>query len=111
VAYATVDELAAALRVRVTPDNSPLLQDCLDAAADEIDGFLDRSDIAVWPAPVPPQIARCNVNRAVEWFKASDAFNGSVGQTETGVLKEPPGDGFARHGLSIRRWKQQWGIA
>lgn len=48
MAYATVDELAAALRVRVTAENTPGLQACLDAAAAEIDHDIDLipSDLA-----------------------------------------------------------------
>lgn len=41
MAYATVDELAAALRIRVNPDNTDALQACLDAAAAEIDHDID----------------------------------------------------------------------
>jgi hypothetical protein len=41
VAYATVDELAAALRIRVTVENTPALQACLDAAAHEINHEID----------------------------------------------------------------------
>jgi hypothetical protein len=42
VAYATIDELAAALRVTVTAGNTPKLQSCLDAAAAEINHDIDR---------------------------------------------------------------------
>jgi hypothetical protein len=42
LAYATVDELAAALRVRVTVENTAGLQACLDAAALEINHDIDR---------------------------------------------------------------------
>jgi len=76
--YATVEELAAALRVRVTPDNQALLDYCLAAAAEEIDAYLDRG-AEVWPAPVPASVNRANVNRAVEWYKAADAAGGAVG--------------------------------
>jgi len=41
-AYATVDELAGALRIAVTPANTAGLQSCLDAAALEIDDAVDR---------------------------------------------------------------------
>jgi hypothetical protein len=108
VAYAEVAELAQALRVRVNAENTALLQACLDAAAEEIDGDLDRID----PLPVPPPatVARTNVNRAVEWFKATDAAYGVVGYEQTGVL-QVPNDNFARHAVTITRWKQQWGVA
>jgi hypothetical protein len=42
MAYATIDELAQALKVRVTAENTPTLQSCLDAAAAEIDHDIDR---------------------------------------------------------------------
>jgi hypothetical protein len=50
VAYATVDELAAALRVRLTAENTPGLQACLDAAALEINHELDLPARATLPS-------------------------------------------------------------
>jgi hypothetical protein len=41
MAYATVAELAAALRMAVTAGNTPVLQSCLDAAAAEINHQID----------------------------------------------------------------------
>jgi hypothetical protein len=41
VSYATVEELAGALGIRVTPENTGALQACLDAARVEIDHFVD----------------------------------------------------------------------
>jgi hypothetical protein len=108
MAYATPDQLAEALRIRVTEGNTPLLTACLAAAAEEIDHDLDRLD----PLPVPPPAAieRCNVNRAVEWFKSSDAAYGIVGFEQVGLLRAPS-DGFARHAVTITQHKQQWSIA
>jgi hypothetical protein len=45
LAYATIDELAAALRIRVTAENTAALQACLDAAAIEIDHETDRPPV------------------------------------------------------------------
>jgi hypothetical protein len=50
MAYATVDELAAALRIAVTPANTAALQSCLDAAALQIDTVIDRADSDVVPS-------------------------------------------------------------
>jgi hypothetical protein len=50
MAYATVDELAAALRITVTPTNTAALQRCLDAAALEIDTAIDRRPADVVPS-------------------------------------------------------------
>ena len=47
MAYATVAELAAGLRIRVTTENTDLLQVCLDAAAAEIDHEIDAPE-AEW---------------------------------------------------------------
>lgn len=108
MSYATPEQLAQALKVRVTTDNQDLLAACLGAAADEIDGFLDRTDPL--PDPVPDSVVRCNVNRAVEWYKAPDAANGQVGFDQTGILSAPA-DGFDRHAGTILRLKQAWGVA
>ena len=110
MAYASTDELAQALRVRVTPDNDALLSDCLEAAAEEIDAYLDRGSNPL-PVPVPSAVVRCNVNRAVEWYKAADAAGGAVGSDQVGVLPAPPGDGFARHLRSIAFLRMAWGVA
>lgn len=50
MSYATVEELAAALRVRVTAENQDALQRCLDAAAEEIDHEIDWPVGAAAPA-------------------------------------------------------------
>lgn len=50
MAYATVDELAAALRIAVTPANTAALQSCLDAAALQIDTAIDRAPSDVVPS-------------------------------------------------------------
>jgi len=41
-AYCTISELATALRIKVTVDNTDSLQRCVDAAAMEIDDCIDR---------------------------------------------------------------------
>ena len=51
MAYATPDQLAVALDIRVTPANTDLLEACLEAAAAEIDHTLDRIDPLPDPAP------------------------------------------------------------
>ena len=103
MAYAMVEDLADALDIRVTPDNEAALQGCLDAAASEVDQFLEDSiyaDPASMPSPVPPLIVRTNINRAVEWWKAPAAFNGGVGTVDTGSLKAPA-SGFERHWAAL----------
>jgi len=109
VAYATVDELAAALRVTLTPANTPGLQACLDAAAIEIDDAIDRAE----DSPVDTSSAllnRVNLLRGVEWAKSNDAAFGIVGMADTGALQTPR-DGFYRHRLALLPHKQRFGVA
>lgn len=114
MAYATADELAAALSTRVTVANEPVLDACLEAAAAEIDHSLDRIDAL--PAPVPAVVSRTNINRAVEWYKAPDSANGGVGFDQIGSV-QVPASGFDRHAKVLQgalvdgaSLKQQWGV-
>jgi len=115
--YATVDELANALRTRATDENRAVLQACLDAAATEIDHDLDRFVDEPLVEPFPALVVRVNVDRAVEWFKATDASMGAAGSVETGVVMPvpaaltPPADSFFRHAVRLTPFKQQWGLA
>lgn len=107
--YATVDELAAALRIRATAENTATLQACLDAAAAEIDHETDRVD-AITDSELYALANRVNVTRGVEWYKANDAAFGVIGFAESGALQAPR-DGFNRHAYTLTPLKQQWGIA
>ena len=110
MAYATADQLADALEVRVTPDNQEALDDCLAAAASEIDHFMADTTVA---DPAPPIVVRTNINRAVEWYKAPATYNGGVGYVDTGTLAAPT-SGFERHAaalLPLKLDQSQWGIA
>src|SRR5215831_19857080 len=100
MAYATVDELAAKLKIRVTPENTPALQACIDAAAVEIDHHIDVSADSPAVDPADPLAGQVNLARAVEWWKAADATFGVVGFTDTGALQAPKNT-FARHALNL----------
>lgn len=107
MAYATIDELAAALRIQVTAANTAGLQACLNAAATEIDDTLDRTD------PLPDGDAlvnRVNLLRGVEWFKANDAAFGVIGVSDTGTLTAPRNT-FSRHAIALLPRKQQFGVS
>jgi hypothetical protein len=111
MAYATVDELAAQLRQAVTPKNTDWYQLCLDAAALEIDHWLDLdADAPAWPDPPPALLTTTNVARAVEWVKANDAAFGAIGFADSGVLRTPR-DTFDRHAMTLIPLKAQFGIA
>ena len=107
MAYATVEELAGALRIAVTAANQTSLQACLDAAAIEIDAAMDRTE------PVADGDAltnRVNLLRGVEWFKAQDAAFGVIGMAETGALRAP-NNTFARSYVALMPHKQLFGVA
>jgi hypothetical protein len=106
MAYATIDELAAALRITVSPANQVSLQACLDAAAIEIDDALDRLEPM---DPADPLANRVNILRGVEWFKANDAAFGVIGVSDTGTLQAPRNT-FKRHSIALLPRKQQWGV-
>src|SRR5262245_15797977 len=110
MAYATVDELAAAMRLTVTAKNTAWLQSCLDAAALEIDHWLGRAVDDPLPTPPPALAQQVNVARGVEWWKANDATFGGVGFADVGILKVPA-DAFARHAANLMPMVQSFGIA
>src|SRR5262245_24528975 len=106
--YATVDELAAALRLTVTVKNQDWLQSCVDAAAAEMDHAMGRATSPL-PDPPPALVVTVNVARGVEWWKANDAAFGGVGFADTGVLRVPA-DSFERHALALIPLTEQFGI-
>ena len=106
MAYAAPQDLADALEIRLTAENTEVLADCLEAAAAEIDHCLEGTEIT-WPAPAI--VARTNVNRAVEWYKAPAAYNGGVGFGDTGTLEAP--SGFERHAAALLPLVTTWGVA
>jgi hypothetical protein len=107
MAYATPEQLADALEIRVTPDNTEELTDCLEAAATEIDHFLEGESPGEPPLGI---IVRTNINRAVEWFKAPATYNGGVGYVEPGTMAAPQ-SGFERHSAALLPLKAHWGVA
>lgn len=109
-AYATVDELAAALRIAITPANTDALQACLDAAAYEIDDAIDATAADGLPAGGDALVNRVNVLRGVEWFKSNDAAFGVIGFADTGALQTPRNT-FARHAAELQPLKQGFGVA
>ena len=115
MAYATVEELAAALRLTVTSANTDGLQRCLDVAAREIDNTADRVPPAVppaapWSGDDLALAKSVNILRGVEWWKANDAAWGVLGFADTGALRLPRAT-FARHAATLLPLKEQWGLA
>ena len=108
MAYATVDQLAGALRVTVTAKNTELLELSVDAAAKEIDHHCARHPDDPIPADDPLAVM-VNVARGLEWYKANDSAFGAVGFADVGVLAAPS-DPFARHARTLIPLKSQFGI-
>jgi hypothetical protein len=109
VAYCTIDELADALHTRVTSENTDRLTACVEAAAEELDGWLDRlATDPIAPAPDSPYLVnQDNVFRAVQWFKSSDVALGGGGSSDTGLIV--PTEKWQPR--SVVPYKQQWGVA
>jgi hypothetical protein len=108
MSYASVEELAQVLRIRVTPENTDALQRALDAAADEIDQWLDRDDPL--PDPAPAGVVSANLTMAVDVWKSADAAFGVIGSDVTGAVRVSS-NSVARHQGLLMPWKQKWGIA
>lgn len=111
-AYATIEELAAALRITVTAANTSTLEACLEAAVVEIDDAIDAVPEAVpsWSEQQLALLNRVNVLRGVEWFKANDAAFGVLGFDQTGAVRIPKAS-FTRHALTLLPLKEQFGVA
>jgi hypothetical protein len=107
--YASADDLAAALRISVTPKTSAMLEAAVDAASDEIDHWAGRN----LDTPIPADDALAHVvciARGVEHYKANDVAFGALGFDNTGVLAAP-GDSFDRHARTLIPLVQSFGIA
>jgi hypothetical protein len=109
MAYATVDQLAAALRVAVTTKNSEWLESCLDAAASVVDHLCDRPADNPMPGPPPALAVTENVSIGIEFYKANDAAFGAVGFADIGVLSVPD-DVYGRHANTLIPLKIQFGV-
>lgn len=112
MAYATVDELAAAVRTRVTETSTPILERCLEAATEEIDTCLGWPTVEPLAAgEVPALVHSVCLVRGVEWYKANDAALGVLGYNDTGALT-PPASTFDRHAaVLVPGLAQTFGIA
>jgi hypothetical protein len=109
MAYADVEALARALRVRVTAENTADLQSKLDAAAAEIDQYLDRGDVAL-PEPAPAAVIEANVLLGVDLYKGADAAFGVIGFDQIGAIRVSS-DALGRVVALLIPYKLGWGIA
>lgn len=105
--YATVDELAALLRVRVS-DRSDALQRVLETAAYEIDQELGR----ILPfSPPPALVVEVNLERAVEHWQQMQSPFGVIGLGSDVTPAFVSRDSWDRHAHKLAPLKESWGIA
>ena len=107
MAYATVQELADAMRTPLTAANSASFQACLDAAAVEIDYAINADTDP--PDPDSALLNRVNIVRGIEWAKANDAAFGTPA-TATATMLTPPAS-FAPHSATLTPLKSTFGVA
>jgi hypothetical protein len=111
MAYATPEQLAAALRIgTITPKNQDALTIAVEAAAEEIDAWLARPVDSPLPDPPPYLIVAVNIGRGVEHYKAADAAYGALGFDNTGVATAPR-DTFARWAAILIPFQMTYGVA
>jgi hypothetical protein len=111
VAYATVDELQAKLRIeQPTQLQVQGMQRALDEAAVEIDWELGYT--AENPAPVPPPVlvVGVNIDRAVEHWRQSFSPFGVIGVGGEGEPIVVARNSWYRHHLKLAPLKTGWGI-
>lgn len=110
MAYATVDDLAGALHLRVTAENQVALQRALEAAAVEIDQDLDRPPELPLPDPAPDAIVHANIALGVEAYKMPDAAFGILGFDDSGAVRAAK-DSLPRYWSLLTPYKIGWGVA
>lgn len=105
--YASVEELALLLRVKVA-DRGVALMRVLEAAAFEIDAELGRTvDLA---DPELHLVAEVNLERAVEHWQQMQSPFGIVGLGDA-VATYTARDSWDRHAHKLSPLKQTWGLA
>jgi hypothetical protein len=110
MAYATVEQLADALRVAVTPKTAERLQMAVDAGALVVDAICDRPASDPMPDPPPALAVSENISIGIEVYKANDAAFGAVGLADIGVLTVSA-HVYARHRAALIPLKRQFGVA
>ncbi len=107
--YATVTELARILKIRsATAEQTVALRRCLEAAANEIDSELGRTD--TFSSPFPALVVEVNLERAVEHWQQGEIPFGIVGLGDTGAIYTAR-DSWDRHAHKLSPLKESWGLA
>ncbi len=107
VAYATVDDLAEILHVRV-PDNEGALTRVLESAAAEIDAELGRDESF---SVIPALVSEVNLERAVEHWQQMKSPFGILGLGAEAGATYTAHDSWDRHAHKLAPLKASWGFA
>ncbi len=105
--YASVEELAALLRVRVA-DRADALQRVLESAAFEIDAELGRAEPF---SPPPALVVEVNLERAVEHWQQQQSPFGLIGLGTDITPAFSARDSWDRHAHKLAPLKETWGFA
>lgn len=111
MAYGTALELLRRLQVGApNAAQSSQAQDCIDAAASEIDWDLGYSSASPAPTPTPPLLQEVNYGRARElWNLGYATFGASLLGTD--VLAFAGADSWARWHVMLQPLRAHEGIA
>lgn len=105
--YASVDELAALLRVKVS-DRHAALRRVLETAAAEIDAELGLTE----PYGSPPSLViEVSLERAVEHWRQMQSPFGIIGLMGDQTTAYSARDSWDRHALKLAPLKAIWGLA
>ena len=112
MAYATVDELRAILRIELpTQLQMEGMQRALDEAAQEIDWELEYTTESPAPDPVPSLVHGVNLDRAVEHWRQERSPFGVIGVGAEGEPVVTARNSWYRHHLKLKPLKQAEGVA
>jgi hypothetical protein len=110
--YATIDELAALLRVSASSRHAALRR-VLEAAATEIDDEIGATDINGNTIPYgspPALVSEVNLERAVEHWQQMQSPFGVIGMGEIGATYTAR-DSWDRHAHKLSPLKNSWGLS
>ncbi len=107
IAYATVDDLAEILHIRV-PGNEGALTRVLEAGAAEIDAELGRDESF---DVIPALVSEVNLERAVEHWQQMKSPFGILGLGAEAGATYTAHDSWDRHAHKLAPLKASWGFA
>lgn len=113
MAYAETTELARVLKIRTPSDEQEAALDrVLEAAAAEIDAFIDLADgESIATAGGIALLEQVNLARAAELWKLEEVQFGVILGSELSGAVHLRTDSFAKHAITLAPLKGQFGFA